>query len=496
MHSDRDMSFNSGHAEMQPDGTSTKNSRSIYHPSALTECVITSSAPTAVKLPRERIPFRSWYVSNYCNEYHVSIILKIQNSFPRLQPLLTFYFKVWSCTGEIEFYTAFIPLVVWLGMPFISFNICVLMCMSQYVTGVMKDMAGCPRPPCPPVQIRGRRLASKEYGYPSSHASHSIVFAYASYELLHTFFPDYPVLCWIFCIVFSINVSLSRLILGMHWFADLVAGWVVGLILVIAHAAFLESFMVTLYEIDNVMPLHFLVAFLILHILVISHAAPADACPCYLDSLRFLGATFGALFGYWVFHSEYGVMTARSHPEDVWDTCFSVGFLVQYLSCLFVILLGKEICSCVTFRILRFFFVRISREASPNRPRFWRRMWYCFSHAVRRIYWIRLNDSPSVAIQEEGCQKQRHQKLSPSADCFSEGSESGESAGYSIEISIPQHNSEEKVLMGDNMQLWIPCTHRHWWLWETQRCLISYLLVGFMVTYLCPVILRVFFGVQ
>ncbi|KAH9578717.1 Phosphatidic acid phosphatase type 2/haloperoxidase [Trypanosoma melophagium] len=482
--------------EPHPGGNSLYIPHSVLFPPTVTGCVTaTASTPTSKQFVQERISFRSWYMSNYCNDDHVSIILRAQKCFPKLQWLITLYFKFWSCTGEIEFYTAFIPLVVWLGMPYISFNVCVLMCISQYITGVMKDMAGCPRPPCPPVQLRGRRFTSKEYGYPSTHVSHSVVFAYAVFDLLLACFPNSPVLCWIFCVVFAINVALSRLFLGMHWLADLVVGGGVGVIIITFHRAFLESILEYVYELSDAMIWHFLLGFLILHILVVSHAAPVDKCPCYLDSLRFLGATFGAIFGCWLFHSQYGMLTARSNPEDVLDVLLSVRFLVQYLSCLFVLLVVREIVSFLSVRVLRFIFLQLSRGASPHRSLPWQRVWYVFSHAMRCAYGIQRYQYSNIGSPMDMGRKRRQLNfnISTSGSC---GSDTPDDMEYIIKTTAERQSLEEDALMEGVLQLWSPRTHRHWWLWETQRCAFSYFVVGLMTTYFCPVILRVFFGVE
>ncbi|RNF27315.1 putative sphingosine-1-phosphate phosphatase [Trypanosoma conorhini] len=432
------------------------------------------------------VPFRSWYASNYCNEEHLSVLLRLQRCFPSLQRAITIYFNVWSCTGETEFYTAFFPTMAWLGLWPEVLDMAVLMCLSQYITGTLKDAAGCPRPPCPPVELRGRANASKEYGYPSTHASHSLLFSYSVYPFLIRLFPNHPVACVVACIVFAVNVSFSRLFLGMHWPADMVAGFGLAGLILVSHAAFLRSWVLTIASLATVEVWHYMLALLVVQVLAVSHAAPREFCPCYLDSLRFLGAALGALFGGWAFYSQYGTYTARTPPADLCGTLLSWEFLLQYICCFFVLVLGKTITSFVATPLLRWFFSSVSRRAAPSRPWLWRRVRAALSDAVRRAYWIPLCEGPAA-----GAAQQQQRKPTPTADAACLPG----CAGSSVEVLLPR-TCDEDAAPRDPVQMWSPRTHGHWWLWEAHRCTVAYFAVGFMIMYVCPVILRVCFRVS
>ncbi|EKF33324.1 sphingosine-1-phosphate phosphatase, putative [Trypanosoma cruzi marinkellei] len=442
---------------------------------------------TPPKDKQQVVPFKSWYASNYCNEEQLSILLWLQHCFPHLQRGMTIYFKFWSCTGETEFYTAFLPMLAWLGMWHEVLDTCVLMCLGQYITGTLKDAAGCPRPPCPPVELRGRASTSQEYGYPSTHASHSVLFSYCVYNLLVLLFPTHDVACTMACIFFTLNVSLSRLFLGMHWPADVVAGIGVACLIVLSHMAFLRVWILAIASLTRVEVWHYLLAFFVMHILAVFHAVPSEICPCYLDSLRFLGATLGALFGGWTMYTHYGTYACRTQPLDLRGTLFSWSFLFQYVCCLLVVAIGKEGTAFVARPLLSGFFSFVSRGAAPNRPWLWRQIINLISNGVRFAYRIPLNEGPGAYTANWQGKK----------STFDNGCETeyvGKTASI-LGISM-QFACEENMVPKGPLQLWSPRTHRHWWLWEAHRYTVSYFAVGFMVTYVCPVILRVFFRVN
>ncbi|ESL11087.1 hypothetical protein TRSC58_01172 [Trypanosoma rangeli SC58] len=438
-------------------------------------------------LPKERqsvVPFKSWYVSNYCNEEHLLVLLRLQRCWPSLQRAITIYFTIWSFTGETEFYTAFFSTMAWLGLWHEELNMVVLMCLGQYITGTLKDAAGCPRPPWPPVELRGRANASMEYGYPSTHSSSSLLFAYSVYNFLILLFPNHPVACSVACVVFIVNVSLSRVFLGMHWPADIVAGFGVAGLIIVFHVAFLRSWILAIASLATVEVWHYPLALLVLQVLAVSHASPREFCPCYLDSLRFLGATLGVLFGEWTFYTQYGTHVARASSDDLYGTLFSWNFLVQYICCFFVLVIGKAVASCIAAPVLRWFFFFASRGAAPNRPWLWRQMRAVLSDAVRRAYWIPRCGAPTAGVAQQ-------QWEAPTADPACQSGCVG-TAASTVEIPLP-HACEADVTPHNSGQLWSPRTHRHWWLWEAHRCTVVYFVVGFMTMYVCPVILRVFF---
>ncbi|KEG14329.1 putative sphingosine-1-phosphate phosphatase [Trypanosoma grayi] len=479
---------------LQPDVQQENHLKKPKHEEAVVNFI--SDVPASPRaLPQiHKVPFKSWYMSNYCNDVHLLFILRVQRCLPSMQRVLTFYFKTWSITGETEFYTTFIPLLFWMGLPFEGLNMCLIMCISQYITGAMKDKAGCPRPPCPPVDLRGRVSTSKEYGYPSTHASHSVVFPYAAYNLLALFLPDHPILCSLVCIAFSINVSLSRLFLGMHWPADLVAGWGLAGIIVTFHRAFLEDWLTAIFALEHAMLWHYAVAFLIMHVLAVLHAAPADPCPCYLDSLRFLGATLGAFFGTWIFRSHYGVAEVRTLPTDVWSVVFSFRFFAEYMCCLLVLVIGKELTSFASPRFLRWFFLMASRRVSGDRSGVLQRVCVLLSHTVRRAYCIPYHEDTTEDAFRQTPQHQDQCQASIPSDSISASGGVGNTTKI-LEFGV-QHTPEVNGFLRENSQMWSPRTHKHWWLWEAHRCTISYFAVGLLVACICPMILREFFGVK
>ena len=141
---------------------------------------------------------------------------------------LKFYFKAASACGEEIF--SLMPLMIWFAYPiapsFIT-NFAGLLMSGQ----ILKDVFKLPRPSSEGTGILklGDQHFETEYGFPSTHT-------------LSGYLPVSVVLClmrhgtkigsvtWAFCFIYVASVALSRLYLGVHSVADILAGLLLGLL--------------------------------------------------------------------------------------------------------------------------------------------------------------------------------------------------------------------------------------------------------------------------
>ncbi|KAK7198150.1 sphingosine-1-phosphate phosphatase [Novymonas esmeraldas] len=444
--------------------------------------------------PQRPVVFREWYISRCCNEQQVRWMERVQQVCLPIQPLLVRYFQLWSLTGEAEFYTVFIPTVVWLGIPLDGVRVASLLCLGQYVTGTIKDAVCCPRPPCPPLQLYGKREThDNEYGFPSTHSSHSGVFAYFLYGELLRLFPGHAVLCWLVAVFFFINVSFSRIYLGMHWIGDLIGGWVVAFLSILFHVAFLDRWEKDILTCASAPWWGYVLVYVVLHVLAMAHATPHDPCPCYVDSMRFTGVMMGSTVGFWAFHALYGSLAARPEPEHMFNVLFSISFLVQWVVCIVIVFVSKEVSSLAAGVALKVLFKFLSGAYAARLPK-----------AVQRPYLAMATAVGMVTLgNERGPRRYVPFTANNSFSFMQNGSLANASlhdGTISSSRNTPNPRTETETVEEpdgylNSYQVWSLRTHRHWWLWDVHKRTVSYAITGFVISFVCQVLLREAFGV-
>ncbi|KAG4916574.1 hypothetical protein JHK87_054131 [Glycine soja] len=163
------------------------------------------------------------------------IILKIQSyGFGFLDAL----FSGLSCVVSVPFYTAFLPLLFWSGHGKLARQMTLLMAFCDYLGNCIKDVVSAPRPASPPVKrvtaTRDEEDNALEYGLPSSHTLNTVCLSgyLLHYVLTHTqiqgAYVTYLGVSLACMLVFFIG--LGRIYLGMHSVVDVLAGLLIGLV--------------------------------------------------------------------------------------------------------------------------------------------------------------------------------------------------------------------------------------------------------------------------
>lgn len=150
----------------------------------------------------------------------------------RRTPLWTKLMKLNSFFGTEDFYIPMGVFILWIVDAKLGRLLCLLMGLGFYTAGFIKDVLCLPRPANPPIVPLER--ASQTWGLPSHHAVLGVLVPWYIwfYSYIHFSMPQ-----WGFAVLFglivywSVSVMFSRLYLGVHSPADIVAGGIIGCVI-------------------------------------------------------------------------------------------------------------------------------------------------------------------------------------------------------------------------------------------------------------------------
>lgn len=158
-------------------------------------------------------------------QWGLGLILALQSGLPGLAGLM----RAFSFLGSEEFFLLAMPVLYWCVSAPLGVRIAVLLITSDAVNGFFKLAFHLPRPYW--VDERVQALAVEtSYGLPSGHAQTAVaVWGGLAVQLKRPW-------VWVTALVIIALISFSRIYLGVHFPSDVVAGWLIGALLVWAFA--------------------------------------------------------------------------------------------------------------------------------------------------------------------------------------------------------------------------------------------------------------------
>lgn len=265
------------------------------------------------------------YIFDIVNDTDLNRIVSLQRATgyhhdkPPTAPgwrVLHLYLEALSVSATGIVFILLFPLWFALGHPRVTVHLCLVMSLAQLATSVIKDLAQVPRPFYPPVIRVGGNSYKAEMSFPSGHSSGAVLLAYINARFINEIYFSSPssslsssnnVLVVAVGVAYVLQVAFSRVYLGMHWPRDIVGGLLVGIVIATIHGgfggdAFLDSLLASVNLHAGIAEFLLSVALPTLLIgmsFLIFHPTPDAACPCILDTARFIGAALGAIFGVW-----------------------------------------------------------------------------------------------------------------------------------------------------------------------------------------------------
>jgi membrane-associated phospholipid phosphatase len=144
-------------------------------------------------------------------------------------PALTAFFKGITFMGEEEFFLLLIPMILWCVDFAVGVRLAAIFLLSTYVNTGLKDLFAHPRPfeLDPTVKLH----EAGGYGLPSGHSQSAVVV----WGTIATGFRK--TWLWVVAILLMVLIGFSRIYLGVHFPTDVLGGWTVGAIILVAYLA-------------------------------------------------------------------------------------------------------------------------------------------------------------------------------------------------------------------------------------------------------------------
>jgi membrane-associated phospholipid phosphatase len=149
------------------------------------------------------------------------VLVKIQSYIPEW---LVIVFVGFTFLGYEQFYLLVLPLIFWCIDRQIGVRLGFISLFSAWLNSVFKYLFAIPRPSDPRLNVPYPETSPS---FPSGHAQNAVVnWGYLAYSVRKPIFT-------IVAVVIILGISLSRMVLGVHFPQDVIGGGLIGLVLLV-----------------------------------------------------------------------------------------------------------------------------------------------------------------------------------------------------------------------------------------------------------------------
>ena len=142
-------------------------------------------------------------------------------------------FKFFTYLGYEELYLVLLPLVYWCISKPVGIGLGYVALLSTWADYALKNLFDIPRPceapnPCgTPIRTP---LPEVTYSFPSNHAQGAVTnWGYLALHFRRR-------IGWVVAVILMLGISLSRIVLGVHFPEDVIGGWIIGIVVLAAFA--------------------------------------------------------------------------------------------------------------------------------------------------------------------------------------------------------------------------------------------------------------------
>ncbi|KAG1124460.1 hypothetical protein G6F42_009601 [Rhizopus arrhizus] len=264
-------------------------------------------------------------------------------------PGLDRYF-VWTANlGTHTFFMIFLPILIWFGNAELGRNVAFLAASGVFWSGF--EFLCLPRPLSPPVhRLTMSPSVALEYGFPSTHSTNSISVALFLMSMAcEKLAPESParLISVIACTFYAFNFASK----------DCIGGSILAYLVYLAQWTFKDQFNALFtsqsYWVFMAIPICLM--------LVSLHPDPMERCPCFEDSVCFMGVLIGLMPGSWLCNQTDFCYTGLSSSVlstqvGIMGALFLLVKLVAGVACLFIWRIGcKKVCYYILPPIYRVF---------------------------------------------------------------------------------------------------------------------------------------------
>lgn len=154
------------------------------------------------------------------------LTLTLQGAGDWLTPIMS----VFTWLGYPQAYMLIIAITYWSIDRKLGLRLAIFLPVTASINSILKQAMHSPRPFWLDPDIRAIRV-SNGFGMPSGHAQASTLWLYAASCLKRRWI-------WLVAIIVAFLVGLSRVYLGVHFSSQVLAGWLIGIVVLVLYAQF------------------------------------------------------------------------------------------------------------------------------------------------------------------------------------------------------------------------------------------------------------------